>query len=91
VSLGTPKAVFISWRLALPGQLPAPSLPDRYGLIMPGAFAGQVGYELTFLRVGPLILLGALFLLVYCAIFTLAAALAAFVREQIAKRFGQSS
>ena len=56
-----------------------------------GAFAGQLGYELIFLRVGPLILLGALFLLVYCAIFTLAAALAAFVREQVAKRFGQSS
>lgn len=56
-----------------------------------GAFAGQLGYELIFLRVGPLILLGALFLLVYCAIFTLSAALAAFVREQVAKRFGQSS
>jgi len=32
-----------------------------------------------------------MFLLVYCAIFTLAAALAAFVRGQVAKRFGQLS
>ena len=56
-----------------------------------GAFTGQLGYELIFLRVGPLILIGAMFLLVYCAIFTLAAALAAFVRRQVAKRFGQLS
>ena len=56
-----------------------------------GAFAGQLGYELIFFRVGPLVLIGAMFLLVYCAIFTLAAALAAFVRRQVAKRFGQLS
>ncbi len=29
------EAVFISWRLALLGQLPALSLPDRYGRTMP--------------------------------------------------------
>ena len=56
-----------------------------------GAFTGQLGYELIFLRVGPLVLIGAMFLLVYCAIFTLAAALAAFVRGQVAKRFGRLS
>lgn len=56
-----------------------------------GAFTGQLGYELIFLRVGPLVLIGAGFLLVYCAIFTVAAALAAFVRGQVAKRFGQLS
>ena len=56
-----------------------------------GAFAGQLGYELIFFRVGPLVLIGAVFLLVYCAIFTLAAALAAFVRGQVAKRFGRLS
>jgi hypothetical protein len=56
-----------------------------------GAFAGQLGYELIFLRVGPLMLIGAVFLLVYCAIFTLAAALTAFVRGRVAKRFGQLS
>jgi hypothetical protein len=53
-----------------------------------GAFAGQFGYELIFFRVGPLVLIGAVFLLVYCAIFTFAAALAAFVRGQFAKRLG---
>jgi hypothetical protein len=32
-----------------------------------GAFVGQLGYELLFLRVGPLVMIGALFLLGYCA------------------------
>ena len=53
-----------------------------------GSFAGQLGYQLIFLRIGPLVLVGAGFLLVYCAIFALAAALAAGVREWVAKRFG---
>ena len=56
-----------------------------------GSFAGQLGYELIFLRVGPLVLIGAVFLLIYCAIFALAAALAAFVRRRVAKRFSQLS
>jgi hypothetical protein len=56
-----------------------------------GAFAGQLGYHLIFLRVGPLVLIGAVFLLIYCAIFTVAAALAAFVRRRVAKRFGPLS
>lgn len=56
-----------------------------------GAFAGQLGYELIFLRVGPLVLIGAVFLLIYCAIFTVAAALAAFVRRRVAKKFGRLS
>ena len=82
------KAVIIWWRLPLPGQLPALALPDRYGRTNASTVAGQLGYELIVVRVGPLILLGALFLLVYCAIFTLAAALAVLVREPVAKRFG---
>jgi hypothetical protein len=56
-----------------------------------GSFIGQLGYELIFLRVGPLFLIGAVFLLFYCAIFALAAALAAFIRRQVAKRFSQVS
>ena len=56
-----------------------------------GSFAGQLGYELVFLRIGSLVLIGAVFLLVYCAVYSLAAALAAFIRGRLAKRFGQFS
>ncbi|KXK14915.1 MAG: hypothetical protein UZ18_ATM001001621 [Armatimonadetes bacterium OLB18] len=42
-----------------------------------GALVGQLGYELVFLRVGPLFVLGAAFLLGYSLIFVVAAGLAA--------------
>lgn len=45
-----------------------------------GALVGQLGYELLFLRIGPLFVLGAAFLLGYSLIFVVAAALAAHVR-----------
>ena len=45
-----------------------------------GAVAGQLAYESLFLRVGPLFLLGAVFLLGFSSIFLAAAALAALVR-----------
>lgn len=48
-----------------------------------GSFAGQLAYELIFLHVGPLVVIGAVFLLVYGAVFSMAAALAAFVRRQV--------
>jgi len=56
-----------------------------------GSFAGQLGYELIFLHVGPLIVIGAVFLLLYCAVFSMAAALAAFVRRQVVKISAESS
>jgi hypothetical protein len=49
----------------------------------PGAFVGQLANELIFLRVGPLVIIGAVFLLVYCTIFTLAAGLAGFSRNRL--------
>lgn len=45
-----------------------------------GALVGQIGYELLFLRIGPLFVLGAAFLLGYSLIFVAAAALAARLR-----------
>ena len=56
-----------------------------------GSFAGQLGYELLILRVGPLFLIGAVFLLGYCAVYSIAAALAALVRGRIVKRKAESS
>lgn len=56
-----------------------------------GSFAGQLGYELIFLRVGPLVVIGAFFLLIYCAVYSIAAGLAALVRGRILKRYAQSS
>lgn len=56
-----------------------------------GSFAGQLGYELFILRVGPLFLIGAVFLLGYCAVYSMAAGLAALVRGRIVKRNAESS
>lgn len=52
-----------------------------------GAFIGQLGYELIFLKVGPLFVLGAVFLLGYCLVFLAAAAFAGYLRL----RFKQAS
>lgn len=49
-----------------------------------GTFLGQLVYELLFLHVGPLFLLGAVFLLGYSIIFVAAAALTGYFRT----RFG---
>lgn len=51
-----------------------------------GSFAGQFGYELLFLHIGPLVIVGAVFLVAYCAVFSIAAALAVFVRGRVVKK-----
>jgi hypothetical protein len=56
-----------------------------------GSFAGQFGYELFFLHIGPLVVVGAVFLVVYCAVFSIAAALAGWFRGRIFKRSVGSS
>ena len=56
-----------------------------------GSFAGQLAYELIFLHVGPLVFIGAVFLLGYCAVYSMAAGLAALVRGRIVKRNAESS
>jgi hypothetical protein len=48
-----------------------------------GAIVGQLGYELLFLRIGPLFVVGAAFLLVYCIIFVIGAALAGQLRLRL--------
>jgi len=51
-----------------------------------GALIGQLGYELIFLRIGPLFFLGAAFLLGYSVIFLAAAALAGSIRRRLVSR-----
>ena len=51
-----------------------------------GAFIGQLGYELIFLKVGPLFVLGAVFLLGYCLVFLAAAAIAGYLRLRFMRR-----
>mgnify|MGYP001420734309 CR=1 FL=1 len=47
-----------------------------------GAFIGQLGYQLLFLRIGSLIVLGAILLLGYSLVFALAAALVGRIRSR---------
>ena len=44
-----------------------------------GSFIGQLSYELIFLRIGPLFVLGAMFLLGYCLVFLAAASLIGYI------------
>jgi hypothetical protein len=62
--------------LAVSGSLAGLLAPRPLWAHYAGAFVGQLGYELLFLRVGPLFFLGAAFLLGYSLIFVAAAALA---------------
>lgn len=55
-----------------------------------GALIGQLGYEVVFLRIGPLFVLGAAFLLGYCIIFVVAAAAAAHLRARFGRRRAQA-
>ena len=48
-----------------------------------GAVIGQLGYEVLFLRIGPLFIVGAVFLLAYSALFLVAAGIAAHVRGRL--------
>jgi len=51
-----------------------------------GAFIGQLAYEIIALRVGPLFMLGVVFLLGYTIVFPVGAALAAYARTRLAAR-----
>jgi hypothetical protein len=52
-----------------------------------GSFIGQLAYELLFLRIGPLVIVGAFFLLGFCALYSVAAGLAGLIHRHIKKRF----
>ncbi|OGI68757.1 MAG: hypothetical protein A2W18_14435 [Candidatus Muproteobacteria bacterium RBG_16_60_9] len=58
----------------------APKSPWAHYL---GSVVGQLGYELLFLDIGPLILLGGVFLLGFSLIFFVAAVAAAYTRNKV--------
>lgn len=78
--------VFYVLGLIISGALAGLLAPRPLWAHYAGALAGQLGYELLFLRVGPLFVLGATFLLGYSLIFVAAAALAARLRARPAGR-----
>jgi hypothetical protein len=55
-----------------------------------GAFVGQLGYQLLFLRIGPLFPLGAVFLLFYCLIFLAAVVVTGRLRGLLTRTAGHA-
>jgi hypothetical protein len=45
-----------------------------------GSFIGQLSYEVIFLKIGPLFVLGVVFLLGYCLVFLAAASFVGYIR-----------
>ncbi len=72
--------------LAVAGALSGALTPRPRWAHYVGAFAGQLIYELVALRVGPLFVLGVVFLLAYSLVFAAAAAAASFARSALAAR-----
>jgi hypothetical protein len=72
--------------LILPGwKIPSPTtFPTRVSSLNT---IGQLGYEVLFLRMGPLFIVGAVFLLAYSVLFLVAAGIAAHLR----RRFGSGT
>jgi hypothetical protein len=59
---------------------------SAFALSALGAIAGQLAYELAFLRMGPLFVLGLAFLAGYGVIFLGGAAVAGFLRKRISRQ-----
>ena len=51
-----------------------------------GALVGQLGYQVAFLHIGPLMVLGVAFLLGYSVVFVVAAAVAGYLRTHLKNR-----
>lgn len=68
--------------LAVAGLGAGAMIPQSLRMHYLGAVLGQLGYELLFLHVGPLFVIGAVFVLGYSVVFFLAAALAACLRTE---------
>jgi hypothetical protein len=75
--------LFYVLALVVAGSLAGLLAPKPLWAHYVGAIVGQLGYEVLFLRIGPLFVLGAAFLLGYCIIFVVAAALAAQLRVRL--------
>ncbi len=67
---------FYEIALAVAGAISGAIVPKHFGAHYAGAFLGQAGYELAFLKLGPLFVLGLAFLAAYSLVFFAAAVLA---------------
>lgn len=68
--------------LAIAGAISGAVIPKHLGAHYLGALAGQAAYELVFLKLGPLFVLGLAFLAGYSVIFLAAAAIVASFRKR---------
>ncbi len=75
--------LFYVYSLAVAGFVAGLLAPRPLWAHYLGAFVGQLAYELIFLPIGALAVLGAVFLLGYSVVFVLAAALAGHIRSRI--------
>jgi hypothetical protein len=69
--------------LLVAGSVAGMISPRPYWAHYLGAFIGQLGYEVLFLKVGPLFVLGAGFLLAYSLVFLAGAAVSAPFRRRL--------
>jgi hypothetical protein len=74
---------FYVFALAIAGFVAGLLVPRPLWAQYLGAFVGQLVYELLFLRVGALALLGVVFLLGYSLVYLLAAAVAGYIRSRL--------
>jgi hypothetical protein len=74
---------FYLFSLMIAGAVTGAITPKPIWALYLGAIAGQLIYQLLFLKVGPLLLLGVLFLAGYCLIFLLTAALVGYIRIRL--------
>lgn len=72
--------LFYLGALAVAGSLAGALVPRPLWAHYSGAVLGQLGYELVFMPIGPLFVLGVAFLLVYSLVFLFAAAAAGQLR-----------
>ena len=78
--------LFYVGALIVGGSVAGAITPRPLWALYLGALIGQLGYELIFLRLGPLFFLGAAFLVGYSVIFLAAAALAGAIRRRLVSR-----
>ena len=69
--------------LMIAGAVAGALTPKPIWALYLGAIAGQLSYQLLFLKVGPLLPLGVLFLVGYCFVFLATAVFVGYIRTRL--------
>ena len=69
--------------LMIAGAVAGALTPKPIWALYLGAIAGQLSYQVLFLKVGPLLPLGVLFLVGYCLVFLATAVLGGYIRTRL--------